>query len=102
MRRDLKPQSCNAAPSGFNGLKVLWASFIGAGIGVILTIFLGTFIRNTPAEIPRTRLLYLRGVVIASAMLFGSSIESMRQLQESASEEEYRSKKTTWRGQRRR
>ena len=102
MRRDLKPQSCNAAPSGFNGFKVLWASFIGAGIGVILTIFLGTFIRNTPAEIPRTRLLYLRGVVIASAMLFGSSIESMRQLQESAPEEEYRSQKTTWRGQRRR
>ena len=102
MRRDLKPQSCNAATSGLNGFKVLWASFIGAGIGVILTIFLGTFIRNTPAQIPRTRLLYLRGVVIASAMLFGSSIESMRQLQESASEEEYRSQKTTWRGQRRR
>ncbi len=101
MRRYLKPQSCSAAPSGFNSFKVLWASIIGAGIGVILTIFLGTFIRNTPAEIPRTRLLYLRGVVIASAMLFGSSIESMRQLQESASEEEYRSQKTTWRGRRR-
>ena len=102
MRRNQNPQSCNVAPSGFNGFKVLWAAFIGAGIGVVLTIFLGIFIRNTPAEIPRTRLLYLRGVVIASAMLFGSSIESMRQLQESASEEEYRSQKTTWRGQPRR
>ena len=102
MSRSMRPHSGNAAPSGFNGFKVLWASFIGAGIGVILTIFLGTFIRHTPAEIPRTRLLYLRGVVIASAMLFGSSIESMRQLQESASDEEYRSQKTTWRGQRRR
>ena len=102
MRHDQNPQSFNAAPSGFNGFNVLWAAFIGAGIGVVLTIFLGIFIRNTPAEIPRTRLLYLRGVVIASAMLFGSSIESMRQLQESASEEEYRSQKTTWRGQRRR
>ena len=102
MSRDQNPQSCNAAPSGFNGFKVLLAAFIGAGIGVILTIFLGTFIRNTPAEIPRTRLLYLRGVVIASAILFGSSIESMRQLQESAPEEEYRSQKPTWRDQRRR
>ena len=102
MSRDQNPQSCNAAPSGFNGFKVLWAAFIGAGIGVILTIFLGTFIRNTPAEIPRIRLLYLRGVVIASAMLFGSSIESMRQLQESANEEEYRSHKKTLRGQGRR
>ena len=102
MGRGLKLQFCNSAPSGFNGFKVLWASFTGAGIGVILTIFLGTFIRNTPVQIPRTRLVYLHGVVIASAVLFGSAIESMRQLQESASEEEYRSQKTTWRGQRRR
>tara|TARA_B100000073_G_scaffold168777_1_gene139664 strand:- start:139 stop:447 length:309 start_codon:yes stop_codon:yes gene_type:complete len=102
MRRDPKPQSFNAAPSGFKSFKVLWAALIGSGIGVILTIFLGIFIRNTPAEIPRNRLLYLRGVVIASAMLFGSSIESIRQLQECSPEEEYRSQKTTWRGQRRR
>ena len=102
MSRAPKPRYLKATSSGFNGFKVLWAAFIGAGIGVVLTIFLSTFIRNTPAEIPRTRLLYLRGVVIASAMLFGSSIESMRQLQESASDEEYRSQKTTWRGQRRR
>ena len=39
---------------------------------------------------------------IASAILFGASIESMRQLQESAPEQEYRSHKTTLRGQRRR
>lgn len=40
------------APSGFNGFKVLWAAFIGAGIGIVLSIFLDTFIRNTPADIP--------------------------------------------------
>ena len=91
-----------SAPRGFNGFKVLWAAFIGAGIGVILTIFLGIFIRHTPAEMSRTRLVYLRGVVIASAILFDASIESMRQLQESAPEQEYRSHKTTLRGQRRR
>ena len=90
------------SPSGFNGFKVLWAALIGACIGIILTIFLGTFVRNTPAEIPRTRLIYLRGVVIASAMLFGSSVESIRQLQESAPEQEYRSQKTTGHQQRRR
>ena len=102
MRPDPKPQSCNAGPSGFNGFKVLWAAFIGAGIGIVLTIFLGTFIRNTPADIPRTRVFYLRAVVIASAILFGSSIESMRQLQESAPEQEYRSHKRLPRGQRHR
>ena len=47
-------------------------------------------------------MVYLHGVVIASAVLFGSAIESMRQLQESANEEEYRSHSKTLRGQRRR
>ena len=32
MRRNQNPQSCNVAPSGFNGFKVLWAAFTGAGI----------------------------------------------------------------------
>ena len=102
MRRTPSPRFPESAPPGFNGFKVLWAAFIGAGIGIVLTIFLGTFIRNTPADIPRTRVFYLRAVVIASAILFGSSIESMRQLQESAPEQEYRSSKRLLRGQRHR
>ena len=89
-------------PSGFNGFKVLWAGLIGAAVGIVLSIFLDTFIGNTPADIPPSRLFYLYGVVIFSAVLFGSSIESMRQLQESAPEEEYRSRKGGVRGQRRR
>ena len=102
MSRSPRPHSRNADPSRFNGFKVLWAAFIGAGIGVVLSIFLNTFIRNTPADLPTARLFYLYGVVTLSAVLFGSSIESMRQLQESAPEEEYRSQKTTWREQGRR
>ena len=81
-------------PSDFNGFKVLWSAFIGVGIGVVLSIFLDTFIRNTPATIRHTRLHYLYGVVISSAALFSASIESMRQLQESAPEEEYRTSKS--------
>ena len=81
-------------PPEFNGVKVLWSAFIGVGIGVVLSIFLDTFIRNTPATIRHTRLHYLYGVVISSAALFSASIESMRQLQESAPEEEYRTSKS--------
>ena len=88
-RRDVDTQK----PPGFNGFKVLWSAFIGAGIGVVLSIFLDTFIRNTPATIGHSRLHYLYGVVIFSAALFSASIESMRQLQESAHEEEYRPRK---------
>ena len=101
MSRSPRPHSRDADLARFNGFKVLWAAFIGGGIGVVLSIFLNTFIRNTPANLPTARLFDLYGVVTFSAVLFGSSIESMRQLQKSAPEEEYRSNKTTLRGQRR-
>lgn len=89
-----RPGADTHKPSDFNGFKVLWFTFIGAGIGVVLSIFLDTFIRNTPATIRHTRLHYLYGVVISSTALFSASIESMRQLQESAPEEEYRTSKS--------
>ena len=79
-------------PQEFNGLKVLWSAFLGAGIGLVLAFFLETFIRNTPADLSKNRLTYLYGVVVASAALFGSSIESMRQLQEASHEKEYHHK----------
>lgn len=79
--------------SDFNGFKVLWSGFIGAGIGLVLAFFLETFIRNTPADLSNNRLIYLYGVVVASSALFGSSIESMRQLQEASPEPEYHHKK---------
>ena len=88
----------SGTPPGFNGFKVLWAAFIGAGIGVVLALFLETFIRNTPADLSKNRLLYLYGVVVASAALFGSSIESTRQLQEASPEKEYRQKQRAPRG----
>lgn len=79
-------------PPGFNGFKVLWSAFIGAGIGLVLAFFLETFIRHTPADLSNNRLTYLYGVMVASAALFGSSIESMRQLQEASPEPEYHHK----------
>ena len=79
-------------PQEFNGFKVLWSAFVGAGIGLVLAFFLETFIRNTPADLSKNRLTYLYGVVVASAALSGSSIESMRQLQEASPEKEYHQK----------
>ena len=76
--------------SVFNGFKVLWATLIGCVIGVLLAFSLDTFIRNTPADLSRGRLLYLYGAVIVSATLFAASIESIRQLEVSALEGEYR------------
>ena len=76
--------------SVFNGFKVLWAALIGCVIGVVLAFFLDTFIRNTPADLSRGRLLYLYGAVIVSATLFAASIESIRQLEVTSLEGEYR------------
>ena len=94
MTQGNRPGADTQKPADFNGYKVLWSALIGAGIGVVLSLFLDTFIRNTPATIRQTRLHYLYGVVISSAALFSASIESMRQLQESAPEEEYRTSKS--------
>ena len=70
-----RPGADTHKPSDFNGFKVLWFTFIGAGIGVVLSIFLDTFIRNTPATIRHTRLHYLYGVVISSTL---SSVPRLR------------------------
>ena len=76
--------------SVFNGFKVLWAALIGCVIGVVLAFSLDTFIRNTPADLSRGKLLYLYGAVVVSATLFAASIDSIRQLEVSALEGEYR------------
>jgi len=76
-------------PGGFEGFKVLWAALVGGGIGVVLAIFLDTFISHTPADLPSGKLRYLYGVVVASVALFGGAIESMRQLQEGSPEADY-------------
>jgi predicted lysophospholipase L1 biosynthesis ABC-type transport system permease subunit len=77
-------------PGDFNGFKVLWAGLIGAAIGVVLAIFIDAVLRNTPADLSPGRVSYLYGVVVAAAALFSTAIESMRQLQESSPEAEYR------------
>ena len=94
MTQGNRPGADIQKPADFNGYKVLWSALIGAVIGVVLSLFLDTFIRNTPATIRQTRLHYLYGVVISSAALFSASIESMRQLQDSAPEEDYRTGKS--------
>jgi len=84
----------------FSGMRVLIAVAIGAGLGLALAYFLKVLIDNSPAEIAlgRLRLFYL--MVIASGGLGGFAIETMRQLQEEATDPVYRSK-NPYRGRRR-
>ena len=74
----------------FSGMRVLIAVAIGAGLGLAVAYFLKVLIDNSPAEIAvgRLRLFYL--VVIASGGLGGFAIETMRQLQEEATDPAYR------------
>ena len=76
--------------STFSGFKVLRAALAGTLIGMTLAFFLDTFIRNTPADLSGGKLFYLYGAVIVSATLFAASIESIRQLEVSSLEGEYR------------
>ena len=74
----------------FSGMRVLIAVAIGAGLGLAIGYFLKVLIDNSPAEIAvgRLRLLYL--MVITSGGLGGFAIETMRQLQEEATDPAYR------------
>ena len=74
----------------FSGMRVLIAVAIGTGLGLALAYFLKLLIDNSPAEIAlgRLRLFYL--MVITSGGLGGFAIETMRQLQEQATDPAYR------------
>ena len=74
----------------FSGMRVLIAVAIGAGLGLAVAYFLKVLIDNSPAEIAlgRLRLFYL--MVITSGGLGGFTIETMRQLQEQATDSAYR------------
>ena len=77
----------------FSGSRALVALAIGCAIGAAVAYFLKVLIENTPAEIDvlRLRLFYL--MVISSGGLGGFAIESMRQLQEDATDPIYRHQK---------
>ena len=70
----------------FSGMRVL----IAVAIGLAVAYFLKVLIDNSPAEIAlgRLRLFYL--MVITSGGLGGFAIETMRQLQEEATDPAYR------------
>ena len=74
----------------FSGSRALLALAIGCALGAAVAYFLKVLIDNTPAEIDilRLRLFYL--MVITSGGLSGFAIESMRQLQEQATDPLYR------------
>ena len=74
----------------FSGMRVLIAVAIGVGLGLAVAYFLKVLIDNSPAEIAvgRLRLFYL--MVITSGGLGGFAIETMRQLQEEATDPAYR------------
>ena len=84
----------------FSGMRVLVAVAIGLLLGCALAYFLKVLIDNSPAEVDlrRLRLFYL--MVISSGGLAGFAIETMRQLQEEATDPLYRSR-NPYRGRRR-
>ena len=84
----------------FSGMRVLVALAIGLTLGCALAYFFKVLIDNSPAEVDlrKLRLFYL--MVISSGGLSGFAIETMRQLQEEATDPMYRPK-NPYRGRRR-
>ena len=73
-----------------SGIRVLIAVVVGFAIAAAVAFFLKVLIDNSPAEIDlrRLRLFYL--MVITSGGISGLAIETMRQLQEQATDPRYR------------
>ena len=76
----------------FSGMRVLVALAIGLTLGCALAYLFKVLIDNSPAEVDlrKLRLFYL--MVISSGGLAGFAIETMRQLQEQATDPMYRPK----------
>ena len=83
-----KPEVNQRKP--FSGMRVLIAVAIGAGLGLAVAYFLKVLIDNSPAEIDLRRLRLFFLMVITSGGLGGFAIETMRQLQEEATDPVYR------------
>ena len=86
-----KPELNQRKP--FSGMRVLIAVAIGAGLGLAVAYFLKVLIDNSPAEIDLSRLRLFYLMVITSGGLGGFAIETMRQLQEEATDPAYRHSK---------
>ena len=85
----LNPKNLNSGQS-FSGIKVLLALATGLLLGCAVAYFLKVLIDHSPADmnLRQLRLFYL--MVISSGGLEGFAIETMRQLQEEATDPAYR------------
>ena len=74
----------------FSGMRVLIAVAIGCVIGAAVAFFFTVLFDNSPAEINPRRLRLFVLMLISSGGLSGLAIETMRQLQEQATDPCYR------------
>ena len=80
----------------FNGMGVLIAVAIGCAIGAAVAFFFTVLFDNSPAEINPRRLRLFVLMLISSGGLSGLAIETMRQLQEQATDPCYRASNPLW------
>ncbi len=74
----------------FSGTRVLIAMFVGLMFGALVAFFLHTVIAQTPVDLQSQRLNLFFGMVTVSGSLGALVVETMRQLQQSSPETEYR------------
>ena len=95
-----QPRDQRTGGQSFSGARVLVALAIGLSLGCAVAYFLKMLIDNSPAEVDLDRLRLFFLMVISSGGLAGFAIETMRQLQEGATDPVYRTKNLN-RGRRR-
>ena len=94
-----QPRDQRTGGQSFSVARVLMALAIGLSLGCAVAYFLKILIDNSPTEIDLGRLRQFFLMVISSGGLACFAIETMRQLQEGATDPSYRTK-NLYRGRR--
>ena len=79
-----------AEPQPLNGRRIVLTGLVGAGLGLAVSVFLQTVVRNTPVSVSSYAVFWFRILLAAFGGLGGMAIETVRQLQVTNPDPAYR------------
>lgn len=70
-----------SSPEPLNGRRIVLTGLVGAALGLAVSLFLQTLVRNTPVSVSSYAVFWFRLLLGAFGTLAGMAIETVRQLQ---------------------
>ncbi len=79
-----------SSPEPLNGRRIVLTGLVGAALGLAVSLFLQTLVRNTPVSVSSYAIFWFRLLLGAFGTLAGMAIETVRQLQVTNPDPAYR------------